>query len=229
MTPNLTRLDKAALFTTGAGAAFKVLIWSLGASLTTDQATAPWLPIVKAGFALISFVAFDLVLGSVVLDARAHGLRWPGVLAVVGAAATSALIALEVAAVFAAPWLHAAPAVNLLLYSLHLMWPYPQSSTVPAAPAPLPAAPASEAAPAATEAAAPPQASATAQVNVALGIALPATIPDFIRSHATQNPQLSRAALAAQLGTSPDTVRRALEPATAATIVLETSDEVRDG
>lgn len=222
MTPNLTRLDKAALFTTGAGAAFKVLIWSLGASLTTDQATAPWLPIVKAGFALISFVAFDLVLGSVVLDARSHGLRWPGVLAVVGAAATSALIALEVAAVFNAPWLHAAPAVNLLLYSLHLMWPYPTQSTVPAAPA-------SEAAPAATEAAAPPQASATAQINVAVGVALPATIPDFIRAHVERNPHASRAALAAQLGTSPDTVRRALEPATAATIVLETSDEVRDG
>jgi hypothetical protein len=155
-TPKLTLLDKAALFTTGAGAAFKVLIWALGVSLAADAAAAPWLPLVRAGFAVLSFVAFDLVLGSVVLDARSHGMRWPGVLAVVGAAVTSALIALDVSGVAVMQWLHAAPAVNLLLYALHLMWPYapaPATETAIAIPTvqPVPAA----------------------QVNIAIGTPVP--------------------------------------------------------
>ncbi len=114
---NLTRLDKAAIATTAAAAAFKVLLWSVGASLAGAEW---WLPWVRWLFALVSFVAFDLVVLAVVADQRAYGRRWLGTATMTAAALLSGGVALHVAGVVAWPWLHAGPAGLLLLLSLHL-------------------------------------------------------------------------------------------------------------
>lgn len=121
----LTGLDKAAVGTTAAAAAFKVLLWSVGATLTSGEW---WLPWVRWLFALVSFVAFDLVVLAVVADQRAHGRRILGTLTMVCAAVLSGGVALHVAGVIDAPALHAGAAVLLLLLALHL------SDTRPTAP-----------------------------------------------------------------------------------------------
>lgn len=113
----LTRLDKAAVGTTAAAAAFKVLLWSVGASLDSD---AVWLPVVRWLFALVSFVAFDLVVLAVVADQRTHGRRWLGTATMACAALLSGGVALHVAGVIDAPALHAGPAALLFLLALHL-------------------------------------------------------------------------------------------------------------
>ncbi len=113
----LTRLDKAAVGATAAAAAFKVLLWSVGAGLDGPE---PWLPWVRWAFALVSFVAFDLVVLAVVADQRAHGRRHLGTATMACAAALSGGVALHVAGVVAWPALHAGPAVLLLLLGLHL-------------------------------------------------------------------------------------------------------------
>lgn len=113
----LTRLDKAAVGTTAAAAAFKVLLWSVGATLDSAEW---WLPYVRWAFALVSFVAFDLVVLAVVADQRAHGRRWLGTATMVCAALLSGGVALHVAGVVVWPWLHAGPAALLLLLALHL-------------------------------------------------------------------------------------------------------------
>lgn len=207
--PALSWLDKLALFTTGAGAAGKVLLWGLGVGLA--GARPDWATAILWIFAGLSFVAFDLVLGSIVVDARRHGLRWTGLLAVAGAAALSALIALEVAGVVDWPALHAAPAVTLLLYALHLMWPYPATVADPA--------PATVEAPQTT--AAPATATAAVQVNVTTAAPAARTVPEFIAARAAEL-QLPPPQLAPLLETSPDTVRRALEKVAA----RATGDEV---
>lgn len=55
-----------------------------------------------------------------------------------------------------------------------------------------------------------PQTLQAVQVNIAPAAALPRTLPDFIRARSAELPLLSAPALAAELRTSPDTVRRAL-------------------
>lgn len=57
------------------------------------------------------------------------------------------------------------------------------------------------------------------QVNVASPAALPRTIAGYIAGRAAELPQYSQAQLAAELGTSADTVRRALTIAAAAETV----------
>lgn len=113
----LTRLDKAAVATTAAAAAFKVLLWSVGVRLDSD---AVWLPVVRWLFALVSFVSFDLVVLAIVADQRAHGRRWLGTATAGCAALLSGGVALHVAGVIDAPALHAGPAVLLFLLALHL-------------------------------------------------------------------------------------------------------------
>ena len=193
--PALSWLDKLALLTTGAGAAGKVLLLGLGIAL--NGARPDWATVILWVFAGLSFVAFDLVLGSIVVDARRYGLRGTGLLAVAGAALMSALIALEVAGVVAWPALHAAPAVTLLLYALHLMWPYP--ATVAATATATVEAPQTSA-----------SATAAVQVNVTTGAAGARTVPEFIAARAAEL-QLPPPQLAPLLETSPDTVRRALD------------------
>lgn len=189
----ISTLDKAALITTGAAAAFKVLLWSLGMSLTSDE---PAVGVLRVVFAILSFVAFDLVLFAVVVDQRRYGRSGWSLLAAAGAAVVSAFIALDVAGVLPFAGLHAAPAIMLLLFVLHLVMPRrtpPQGGASDAAVSP-------QSAPAITQA---------VQVNVGAP-ALPATIPAYIIARAAQMPHLSPPALAAEIGTSADTVRRAL-------------------
>lgn len=189
----ISNLDKAALITTGAAAAFKVLLWSLSLSLTSSD---PAVGVLRVVFAVLSFVAFDLVLYAVVVDQRRYGRSGWSLLAAAGAAVVSALIALDVARVWPLDGLHAAPAIMLLLFVLHLVLPH---RTLPQGDA-SGTAPPQQVTPAITQA---------VQVNVAAS-ALPATIPAYIIARAAELPHLSAPALATELGTSADTVRRAL-------------------
>ena len=114
---NLTTLEKAAVISTAAAAAFKVLLWSVGATLNSDE---PWLDFARWLFGALSFVAFDLTLMAVVADQRTHGRGGWGTITLVAAAGFAALIALHVAEVAAMPALHAGPALLLLFFGLHL-------------------------------------------------------------------------------------------------------------
>ena len=121
----ITKLEKAALLTVGAAAAYKTLLWSLEASVTSDGQAFLWLRIVFAG---LSFIAFDLVIGAVVF----RGWSWSGALALIVAAGVSAAIGLDVARVFTMPALHAAPAATLAAFGIHLML---SRASAPVAPA----------------------------------------------------------------------------------------------
>jgi hypothetical protein len=115
MNDKITGLEKAALITTGAAAAYKTLLWSLEASVDSTDGSIAVLRII---FAALSFVAFDLVITSVVF----RGWSWSGALALLVAAAVSAAIGLDVARVWTMPALHAAPAITLAAFGAHLMW-----------------------------------------------------------------------------------------------------------
>src|SRR5690348_2905580 len=95
----ITRLEKTALITTGAAAAFKTLLWSLEASI---DSTDPWIAGLRVAFAILSFVAFDLVIVAAVM----RGWSRSGAATVAVAAVVSALIALDVAKVASMPALH---------------------------------------------------------------------------------------------------------------------------
>ena len=97
---DITKLEKAALITTGAAAAFKTLLWSLEAGV---DSTDPAIAVLRIIFAALSFVAFDLVIAAVVF----RGWSWSGATALLVAAGVSAAIALDVARVWPMPALHA--------------------------------------------------------------------------------------------------------------------------
>jgi hypothetical protein len=217
---DITKLEKAALITTGAAAAYKTLLWSLEARVDSTDPAIAWLRII---FAALSFVAFDLVITAVVF----RGWSWSGAIALVVAAIVSAAIGLDVAAVWTMPALHAAPAVTLAAFGVHLMWSRRidlariAADAADAARAPLETALAAErAARAAAEQAlrdAPAaQATAAVQVNVAGAAQLPRTIAAFIAARAAEMQGATQGQIAAELGTSADTVRRMLERATTA-------------
>ena len=214
---NITKLEKAALITTGAAAAFKTLLWSLEASL---DSTDPNIVMLRVLFAVISFVAFDLVIVAVAM----RGWSRSGAVTVAVAALVSALIALDVAKVWPAPALHAAPAVTLAVFTLHLMLVNRTPAAPPALQAALDAARAALAAAeaerddarAAAHAASAAPITQAVQVNVASPAALPRTIPAFIVARAAEMGGLSQAAIAAELGTNADVVRRALTTAVSA-------------
>lgn len=201
---DITRLEKAALITTGAAAAFKTLLWSLEATI---DSTDPYIGSLRIIFAVLSFVAFDLVIVAVVM----RGWSVSGAATVAVAAVVSALIALDVARVWPDPALHAAPAVTLAMFAVHLML----ARRIALAPhAVSDAGPATALAPI-TQA---------VQVNVASSAALPRTIAGYIAARAAEMPGASQAALAAELGTSPDTVRRMLALAATADHEQETNE-----
>jgi hypothetical protein len=223
----ITGLEKAALITTGAAAAYKTLLWSLEASVDSTDGSIAVLRII---FAALSFVAFDLVITSVVF----RGWSWSGALALLVAAAVSAAIGLDVARVWTMPALHAAPAITLAAFGAHLMWCRRVDLAVLLQGAADTARAEERAARAALEgelataraarlaaetalAAAPiAQASAAVQVNVGTSPQLPRTIAGYIAARAAELPQHSQAQIAAELGTSADTIRRALERAATA-------------
>lgn len=113
----LSRLEKGTLLALGAGNAFNILLFAMGLTLS-DAVSGPWLWI-RALFAIIQFVAFDLTIVATV-QAMRDGRRslWAGL--TVGVAAVAAiLIALDVST-WRMPFVHAAYAVVLPLFMLHL-------------------------------------------------------------------------------------------------------------
>jgi hypothetical protein len=111
----ITRLEKAALITTGAGAAFMTLLWNLAVEVDSSNG---WIVGLRIAFALVSFAAFDLVLLSIVL----RGLSISGVCALIVVSGLSGAIGLEVAGVVEWKALHAAPALALAAFGAHLMF-----------------------------------------------------------------------------------------------------------
>jgi hypothetical protein len=177
----ITRLEKAALITTGAAAAYKTLLWSVHARV---DSTEPWIIALQWSFALVSFAAFDLVLMAVV----ARGWSWHGALALLVASVVSGAIGLEVGRAEAWPALHAAPAVTLAMFGLHLML----SGTT-------------------TTITAPEQPSVTnTQINIGT---LPRTFADFAAARARELPDATPAQLAALLETNEPTIRKLLDRA----------------
>lgn len=182
----ITKLEKWALGTTGAAAAYKTLLWSLEA--TVNSSDTPY-TILRILFAALSFVAFDLVIGAVVL----RGWSISGVPALLVASAASGAIGLQVSKVVIAPALHAAPAVVLAAFGLHLMWccrpimqPAPVASTVN-----------------------------NTQINVGM---LPRTFAQFAAARAAEMPDATPAQIAAELGTSQQSFERLIERAAITTM-----------
>ena len=119
---HMTKLEKAALVSAASGAVFNVFLYGIGANLAgagvgTDLYT------VRIGAAILQAAAFDLVAIATVMG-RQHG-RWNGwsKATAVASALVSAAIALDVAGVFVQPWLHAANALIVLAFTLHLLTP----------------------------------------------------------------------------------------------------------
>ena len=94
-----------------------------GIGATLETASAGPLLYVRAGAAVLQAAAFDLVAIATVMGMRAgRRSRWSLVTAIM-AALVSALIALDVAGVWQQPWLHAANALIVLAFTLHLLTP----------------------------------------------------------------------------------------------------------
>lgn len=123
MTKNdkMTRLEKIALTSAVSGAVFNVFLYGIGATLQTAQSGA--LFYVRVLAAIMQATAFDLVAIATVMGMR-HGRRsgW-SMLTAIMAALVSAFIALDVAGVWEQPWLHAANALIVLAFTLHLLTP----------------------------------------------------------------------------------------------------------
>lgn len=118
----MTRLDKIALTSAVSGAVFNVFLFGIGATLAEAVQGSPlfyWRVIA----AVLQAAAFDLVAIATV-SGMYHGRRsaW-SMLTAVTAAAVSILIALDVAGVWTQPWLHAANALIVLVFTLHLLAP----------------------------------------------------------------------------------------------------------
>lgn len=176
----ITKLEKAALITTGAAAAYKTLLWSLEASVDSQSAEIFWLRVL---FAFVSFAAFDLVLMAVV----ARGWSWHGALALIVASVVSGAIGLEVGWHAAWPALHAAPAITLAMFGLHLMLSRPAEQIAPA--------------------------SSVTNTQINISTPLPRTFADFAAARAQELPNATPAQLAIELGTGESTVRKLLERA----------------
>jgi len=191
----LTWVEKSALIATGAAAAFNILLWQLGLTLNSagpHMSGIDPVAVLRVLFAMLGFAAFDLVLVALVVHAIAYGVAWHSLLAASGAALLSGLIALETAAVIVAPALHAAPAVTLLLFVLHLMFSRSGTATT------------------LRSAVAVPQMAPLIAQHFAVCPQLPRTVVDFITARAAELPGLSVTQLAAELRTSADTIRRAM-------------------
>ena len=117
MHDRLSRLEKGTLLALGAGNAFNILLFAMGLTLS-DATGGPWLW-VRGAFAVVQFVAFDLTVVATVQAMRdGRRSRWAG-LTVAVAALAAILIALDVST-WRMPFVHAAYAVVLPLFMLHL-------------------------------------------------------------------------------------------------------------
>lgn len=118
----MSKLEKAALSSAVSGAVFNVFLYGIGATLASAGQGTP-LFIVRIIAAILQAAAFDLVAIATVMGMR-HGRRgrWSMITAF-ASALVSAAIALDVAGVVAMPWLHAANALIVLAFTLHLLTP----------------------------------------------------------------------------------------------------------
>ena len=117
MTDNLTTYEKIALASLGAGNAFNILLFAMGATLA-DAHEGTWLYI-RGLFAVIQFIAFDLTV-IVTVQAMRDGRRsrWAGATVLVASVA-AVLIAVDVST-YSLPPMHAAYAVVLPLFMMHV-------------------------------------------------------------------------------------------------------------
>lgn len=121
MIDKMNRLEKVALTSAVSGAVFNVFLYGIGATL--DTASDGPLFIVRVIAAILQAAAFDLVAIATVMGMR-QGRRGKWSMATAAASAlVSAAIALDVAGVLAMPWLHAANALIVLAFTLHLLTP----------------------------------------------------------------------------------------------------------
>jgi hypothetical protein len=176
----ITRLEKAALLTTGAGASFMTLLWNL--AVQVDSANG-WVTTLRIIFAAISFLAFDLVLWSLIES----GWSRSGIAALIVVSTLSGAIGLEVAGVVSWPALHAAPALALAAFGAHLMIRRPTLNPQPSIPA----------------------ISQAVQVNV--NQALPPTVAAYIAAKAAELPDASPDELASAIGVGVMSVRKVLQ------------------
>lgn len=121
MKSTMTKLDKVALTSAVSGAVFNVFLYGIGATL--HEASSGPLFYLRVVAAILQATAFDLVAIATV-SGMYHGRRsvW-SMLTAVTAAGVSILISLDVAGVWAQPWLHAANALIVLVFTLHLLAP----------------------------------------------------------------------------------------------------------
>lgn len=123
ITDHLSRWEKAAIFATGAGGAFNILLYQLGYTLADAVPGAGAIWWARVFFGIVSFVGFDLALVVTVIAMRqGRRSRWAAatIAAVIIAAGG---IGLDVATVIALPVLHAAPVLVLAAFMLHLAAP----------------------------------------------------------------------------------------------------------
>jgi len=118
----MTKLEKIARTSAVSGAVFNVFLYGIGATLHEARPGSP-LFYLRMLAAVLQATAFDLVAIATVTGMY-HGKRsqW-SMLTAITAAAVSILIALDVAGVWAQPWLHAANALIVLVFTLHLLAP----------------------------------------------------------------------------------------------------------
>lgn len=129
MKDKMTRLEKAALTSAVSGAVFNVFLFGIGATLETAGRGSD-LFVARIIAAILQAAAFDLVAIAVVMGMRnGRRSRWSMATAI-ASALVSAAIALDVAGVMAMPWLHAANALIVLAFTLHLLTP-PVSGRAP--------------------------------------------------------------------------------------------------
>lgn len=120
MTDKLSRLEKTTLASLGAGNAFNILLFAMGATLS-DATDGGWLW-VRGLFAVVQFVAFDLTIVTTVQAMRdGRRSKWGGA-TVVMASLAAVLIAIDVST-YPLPPAHAAYAIVLPLFMMHLSQP----------------------------------------------------------------------------------------------------------
>jgi pimeloyl-ACP methyl ester carboxylesterase len=121
MIDKMNKLEKIALTSAVSGAVFNVFLYGIGATLAT--ATTGNLFYARVIAAILQAAAFDLVAIATVMGMRT-GRRGAWSMATAAASAlVSAAIALDVAGVLSMPWLHAANALIVLAFTLHLLTP----------------------------------------------------------------------------------------------------------
>lgn len=116
----LTHLEKWTLASLGAGNAFNILLFAMGATLA-DASASYWIYL-RALFAVVQFVAFDLTIITTVQAMRDGRRSWWAGATVFVASLAAVLISIDVST-YRLPFVHAAYAIVLPLFMLHVAAP----------------------------------------------------------------------------------------------------------